>query len=862
MSRIAAYPRVAHRQNSLPGVSKHHTGTSIFLSPRTGKKNWSHIVWMQEVGLDDVAKVGGKNASLGELMGGVGKKGVRIPGGFIVTAAAYDYVLEKNNLHGFIKNILHGLDVNDVKELARRGKSIRTAIQNAKLPPDLAGEIVKGYREMEKQYGKNVDVAVRSSATAEDLPDASFAGQQETYLGIRGADAVLKAVSWTFASLFNDRAISYRAEKGYAHTHIALSVGIQKMVRAGEGASGVMFTLDTETGFKDIVLVTASWGLGELIVQGRVSPDEYIVFKPMLGKFPKPIISKSLGAKEAKMVYSPKNEAVDITRVKEVKTNERERASFALGDKEILTLAKWATLIEAHYSKRRGSWSPMDIEWAKDKDGKLYILQARPETVQVKRDVSVFREYLMRGKPRRLLAKGIAVGKAIVSGRARVIHHPKDADEFKKGEVLVTKMTDPDWGPIMKRAAAIVTDSGGRTSHAAIVSRELGIPAIVGAHDATKKIKTGDLITVDVAGSEGRIYPGKVKFTVSEQSIKKLPKTKTKLMLNLASPDMAFSYAHLPVQGVGLAREEFIIASYIGIHPLAILNFKKLPPDLRHRIANRTRGWTSPVQFYIDKLAYGIAKIAAAFYPNQVIVRFSDFKSNEYAGLIGGNLYEPKEENPMIGWRGASRYYSPQFRKAFELEIKAFLKVRNEMGLKNVIPMVPFCRTITEARKVLALMAEDGLVPRSLAKARNRANKSVRGRTSGTPMSDLGVPTIMMCEIPSNVILADEFLKLFDGFSIGSNDLTQLSLGLDRDSGAIAKVGNENDPAIRKLIATAIERCKAHKKYSGICGQGPSDLPDFGDFLVKHGIESMSLNPDTVIKTLMRVAQLEKKLGR
>lgn len=814
---------------------------------------------MEEVGLDDVATVGGKNASLGELMAGVGKKGVRIPGGFIITADAYRHVLRENDLEGFIKTTLKGLNVNNIKELAKRGKRIREKIQNSTLPHELAGAIRLAYRQMEKKYGKNVDVAVRSSATAEDLPDASFAGQQETYLGIRGADTVLQAVMWTFSSLYNDRAIAYRAEKGYSHVDVALSIGVQKMVRAGEGSSGVIFTVDMETGFKDVVVITAAWGLGEAVVQGHVTPDEYLVFKPTMNSAPKAIISKSLGAKEEKMVYS---KGKDLKQTAIVKTNERERGMFVLSDKDIMTLARSAMDIERHYSKRARKWRPMDIEWAKDKDGAMYILQARPETVQAKRDATIFREYLMRGKPRKLVAKGIAVGHSIVSGRARVIHHPKDAEEFKKGEVLVTKMTDPDWGPIMKRATAIITNSGGRTSHAAIVSRELGIPAIVGAHDATEKIKTGDVITIDVTGSEGRIYPGKVPFTVSEQNIKKLPKTKTKIMLNLASPDMAFAYSHLPVQGVGLAREEFIIASYIGIHPSAILDIHKLKPELRRRILNRTRGWTSPKQFYIDKLAFGIAKIAAAFYPNQVIVRFSDFKSNEYAGLIGGDLYEPKEENPMIGWRGASRYYDPKFRAAFALEIKAFLKVRGEMGLTNVIPMVPFCRTLEEARKVLSLMAEDGLVPRSLAKARNRGKKSVRGRTSDTPRLNLGVPTIMMCEIPSNVILADEFLNLFDGFSIGSNDLTQLSLGLDRDSGTIAKIGNENDPAIRKLIGDAIAACKKRKKYSGICGQGPSDLPDFGDFLVRRGIESMSLNPDSVIKTLMRIAKLEKKLKR
>lgn len=797
---------------------------------------------MDEVGIDDVARVGGKNASLGELIGSVGKLGVNVPGGFIITAQAYEHMLSENNLKPFIESTLRGIDVTNLKELARRGKSVRETMLKAKLPPNLAGEIVNGYQAMEKKYGRDVDVAVRSSATAEDLPDASFAGQQETYLGIRGEKAVLKAVMMTFASLYNDRAIGYRAERGYSQTKVALSVGVQKMVRAGEGASGVMFTLDTESGFKDIVLITASYGLGELIVQGRVSPDEYIVFKPTLDTHAKPIISKTIGAKEVKMVYA---KGGDLKTVKEVTTSERERANFALNDKEILTLAKWAAQIEVHYSKKKGTWSPMDIEWAKDRDGKLYILQARPETVQAKRDVTVYREYLLRGKPRKLLAKGISVGHRIVSGKARVILHHKDLEKFKKGEILITKMTDPDWGPIMKIATAIVTDSGGRTSHAAIVSRELGIPAIVGAHDATKKIKTGDIITVDVASAVGMIYPGKVDFSVSEQNIQLLSKTKTKVVLNLASPEMAFGYSHLPVDGVGLAREEFIIASYIGIHPLALLNFKTLPLRIRKMVENRTRGWVDKRQFYIDKLAFGIAKIAAAFYPHDVIVRFSDFKSNEYAGLIGGTIYEPKEENPMIGWRGASRYYDPKFREAFKLECLAFKKVREEMGLTNVIPMVPFCRTLEEAHKVLGLMKDDGLTPRSLAKP-----------------GEEGVKTIMMCEIPSNVILAEEFLKLFDGYSIGSNDLTQLTLGLDRDSGPIAKVGNENNEAVRQSISKVIAICKRLNKYVGICGQGPSDLPEFAEFLVREGIDSLSLNPDTVIKTLVRIAALEKKLGR
>jgi pyruvate,water dikinase len=755
-------------------------------------------------------------------------------------------VLEANGLTPLIEEELRGLDVNDIVDLRRRGKRIRDEIRNATLPPDLAGALRDAYAKMEKRYGKNVDVAVRSSATAEDLPDASFAGQQETYLGIRGAKDVQKSVLWTFASLFNDRAIAYRVEKKFSHMDVALSVGVQKMVRAGEGASGVIFTLDTESGFKDVVLITASWGLGEVIVQGRVTPDEYLVFKPTLETSPRPIIGKSLGSKEEKMIYAKKADTLaGINPTQTIPTTQKERGTFVLSDADIVTLAKWAVEIEKHYSKQRGTWTPMDIEWAKDGEtGKLFVVQARPETVQVKRDVAMFKEYVLRGTTKKVLSRGISVGHSIVSGKAHVIMHPSEAENFKKGEVLITKMTDPDWGPIMKRAAAIVTESGGRTSHAAIVSRELGIPAIVGAAGATTAIKTGDVVTVDVTGSEGRIYPGQVRFSVSTQNIAKLPKTKTKLSLNIASPDMAFEYSFLPVEGVGLAREEFIIASSIGIHPLAILNIKKIPAEMRSEILDRTRGWKDPRDFYVDKLAYGIAKIAAAFYPNQVIVRFSDFKSNEYAGLIGGDIYEPKEENPMIGWRGASRYYSPQFRPAFELECRAFLKVRNEMGLTNTIPMVPFCRTIDEAKKVLALMKEDGLVPRSLSK------------------DGKGVKTIMMCEIPSNVVLAEEFLKYFDGFSIGSNDMTQLTLGLDRDSGVIAKVGNENNAAVRSVIAQAIRACKKMKKYSGICGQGPSDLPDFAEFLVREGIESVSLNPDTVLKTLIRVAKLEKKLKR
>ena len=803
----------------------------------------ARILWMKDIGMDDVASVGGKNASLGELIRSVVPKGVRVSEGFCVTAEAYYYFLKETGLDVFIKKTLDGLNTRNLKELSRRGKLIRDKMRATPLPADLKKEIIDAYAKMEKQYGKNTDVAVRSSATAEDLPGASFAGEHETYLNIRGAKDVARATVWAMASLFTDRAISYRADKGFANTKVALSVGVQKMVRSDTGASGVMFTVDTETGFRDLVLINAVWGLGELIVQGHVTPDEYLVMKSKIGNVASPIISKTLGLKNKKMLYA--HGKVGVIQTKTVKTTIAEQTHFVLSEAEIEELARWGALIEEHYSKRARSWTPMDMEWAKDgQTGELYIVQARPETVQAGRDFTKIIQYKVTGTGKEL-AHGISVGSKVATGTTRSILNPRQIKQFKKGEILVTTMTDPDWEPIMKMASAIITDRGGRTSHAAIVSRELGLPAIVGTGNATRVLKTGTLVTVDTTGSAGIITAGKAKITTREHSLGTLPETTTKIMVNIASPDIAFEQSFLPVSGVGLAREEFIIASTIGMHPLALLNFKKQSPKVRAAIAKKIAGWSNPIDFYVDNLAYGIAKIGAAFAPRPVIVRFSDFKTNEYATLLGGEAYEPKEENPMLGWRGASRYYDPKFKDAFILECRALVKVRKEMGLDNVIPMIPFCRTVEEAELVLGIMAQHGLVAKSLAKGKQETT-----------------PVYMMCEIPSNVLLAEEFLDLVDGMSIGSNDLTQLTLGLDRDSGIVTHIANENDESVRALISMIIRKCAARKKYIGICGQGPSDLPDFAEFLVREGIESMSLNPDSVIKTIEQIGELEEKLGR
>lgn len=819
--------------------------------------------------IKDVPIVGGKNASLGEMIQVLEPKGVRVPGGFATTAWAFTYFM--NNAHRgskasqtlseFVSKTLEKLDTHNLKDLAQKGKLIRSAIKVARMPGDLAEEITRAYRQMEKEYGKSCDVAVRSSATAEDLPDASFAGQQETFLNIRGEENVVKAVQRCFASLFTDRAISYRVDKGFGATDIALSAGVQKMVRSDKGVSGVMFTVDTESGFKDLILINGAWGLGEMIVQGEVIPDEFLVYKPFIKKEGLiPIISKTLGAKDRKMIYATGSKPTKILSVEE-----KDRQRFVLNNEEILTLARWGSLIEDHYSNVRKKWTPMDIEWAKDGiDGKLYIVQARPETVQSQKNFSIIKEY-QRKQEGKVLCKGASVGSAIATGTARVILDVKGIHSFKKGEILVTDMTDPDWEPIMKIASAIVTDKGGRTSHAAIVSRELGIPCIVGSETATKKIKTGDSVTVDTTGGDGYVFLGALPFEIKEQSIKNLPVPPVKIMVNIGTPETAFEKSFLPTQGVGLAREEFIIASAIGIHPMALVEYDKLKnkhqstPESEEKkklekvikdIDRLTVGYKDKKEYYIDTLASGIAKIGAAFYPREVIVRFSDFKTNEYRQLIGGDLYEPEEENPMLGWRGASRYYHPLFAPAFALEVRAIKKVREAMGLTNVHVMVPMCRTIEEGKKVIACIEQNGL-----KRVKNKQS-SIAKLFSSNKQEKSGIRIYVMCEIPSNILLADEFLDLFDGMSIGSNDLTQLTLGIDRDGNErIRSIANENDAAVKMLIGQIIKKCVSRKKYIGICGQAPSDYVDFARFLVEAGITSMSLNPDAVIKTIIALTK-------
>jgi pyruvate,water dikinase len=805
-----------------------------------------YVLPYEKIDIGDVSQVGGKNASLGEMIVTLKAKGVPVPSGFVVTAAAYYHFLEEAKLDVFIGKTLSGLNTKNLKELARRGKLVRETIMKASLPEDLERDIAGAYHNfIEKRYGANADVAVRSSATAEDLPGASFAGEQESYLGIRGTKELMTAVRATMASLFTDRAISYRADRGFDHLKIALSVGVQKMVRSDKACSGVMFTLDTESGFPNVVLINGSWGLGEMIVQGEVTPDEYWISKHALEQdLSRPIVDKRLGVKLRKMIYHAERR---IEQTKIVPTTPAERTSFVLSDQEAAKLARWGVIVEQHYSEHYKKWTPMDMEWAKDGvTGEIFIVQARPETVHAGQDFSKLKEYELSGK-KDLIVTGSSVGSKIAAGKARVILDAKHIGDFKKGEVLVTTMTDPDWEPIMKIASAIVTDKGGRTSHAAIVSRELGIPAIVGTERATKLIKTGDPVTVDTTGSTGTIYRGILKFKVTERDLKTLAKPKTHVMVNVAIPESAFADSFLPTSGVGLAREEFIIAGKIGIHPMALLNLKDQTPAVRKQIAAKMAGWTDPKKFYIENLAYGIAEIGVAFFPRPVIVRFSDFKTNEYRTLLGGEKYEPKEENPMIGWRGASRYYDPKFEPAFMLEVAAIKMVREEMGLTNVIPMVPFCRTVEEGIKIQDSMAKAGLYTAySLGKA------SAKGKAV--------TPIYVMCEIPSNVLNADAFLDIFDGMSIGSNDLTQLTMGLDRDSGIVTKIANEKNPAVERLIAEIIEKCRSRKKYIGICGQGPSDYPDFAQFLVSKGIESISLNPDTVVKTTIAIAEEEKRM--
>ena len=792
----------------------------------------------ENIDIGDVAEVGGKNASLGEMIQAFKGGDINIPGGFVATAASYKYFLSQTGLERLIKEQLQGLNTNDLEDLARRGMNIREKIKSTEFPGDIKAAIKEAVAAAEKKYGRGADFAVRSSATAEDLPGASFAGEHETFLNVRGEEDIAMAIKKAMASLFTDRAISYRVDKGFDHLKVYLSVGVQKMVRSDLACSGVMFTLDTESGFPDVVLINGSWGLGEMIVQGEVIPDEFLVFKKNLNrkksifKHFKPIIEKKLGTKLKKMVYG------EDQPTKVVGATEKEKTSFVLSDEEIIKLAKWGVQIEDHYSQKKGGWAPMDMEWAKGgSDGKLYIIQARPETVHAVRDLSKIKEYIRVGDGVKLVS-GASVGNKIATGKAKIILDAENIGSFKKGEVLITKMTDPDWEPIMKIASAIVTDQGGRTSHAAIVSRELGIPAIVGCIKATTRIANGQDITVDSSGDEGAVYKGKLDFKIVEHDVKKIPETKTHIMMNIATPETAFEKSFLPNRGVGLAREEFIIASNIGIHPLALINYEKQPAHVRDLADKITVGYPDKKKFFVDKLSFGIARISASFYPNPVIVRFSDFKTNEYRSLLGGDLYEPSEENPMIGWRGASRYYSPDFAEAFLLELEAIKNVIGGMGLDNTMVMVPFCRTPEEGRKVLELLERAGL--------------------SKVKFKHLKI--YVMCEIPSNVILADQFLDIFDGMSIGSNDLTQLTLGIDRDGNEKIKgIANENDPAVRELISQVIRKCKARGKYVGICGQAPSDYPDFVEFLIKEGIDSISLNPDSLVKTTLAVYKLENK---
>ncbi|TAE05551.1 MAG: phosphoenolpyruvate synthase [Oscillatoriales cyanobacterium] len=795
-------------------------------------KDKALILWFDEVGIGDIPLVGGKNASLGEMIQQLTPKGVNVPNGFATTAYAYRYFIESAGLDSKLRELFADLEVENVNNLRQKGKQARSLILETPFPRDLQAAIASAYDKLCDRYGESTDVAVRSSATAEDLPDASFAGQQETYLNVHGCTSVLECSHKCFASIFTDRAISYRQLRGFDHFDVALSVGVQKMVRSDLASSGVMFSIDTETGFKNAALITAAYGLGENIVQGAVNPDEYLVFKPTLKQGFRPILDKRLGTKKIKMVYDIGGSK--YTKNVSVATTEREK--FAINDDEILQLAQWAVLIEEHYSQVRGTPTPMDIEWAKDGNtGELFIVQARPETVQSQKSVTVLRSYKLQGSSA-VLAKGRAVGEAIGQGKARVILEVSEIAEFEAGEVLVTNKTDPDWEPIMKKASAIVTNSGGRTCHAAIIAREMGIPAIVGTGDGTKLLKNGQEITISCAeGEEGKVYSGLVPFVVQESAIDNLPRTRTQILMNVGNPEEAFGLSAIPCDGVGLARLEFIIANHIKAHPLALIHFNKLvDKSVKREIAKLTALYEHKPDFFTDKLAHGIGTIAAAFYPNPVIVRMSDFKSNEYANLLGGRQFEPKEENPMIGWRGASRYYDPNYREAYALECKALKRVRNEMGLTNVIPMIPFCRTPEEGRKVLAEMAKHGLV-----KGEN------------------GLQVYVMCELPSNVIFADEFAQVFDGFSIGSNDLTQLTLGLDRDSALVAHIFDERNEAVKRMVEIAIKAAKKYGRKIGICGQAPSDYPEFARFLVELGIDSISLNPDSVLKTLLDVAKVE-----
>jgi pyruvate,water dikinase len=775
--------------------------------------------------MTDVADVGGKNASLGEMMSQLGGAGVRVPGGFATTAQAYREFLAQGKLDGRVAARLSGLNVENVSELARAGEEIRGWILAQDLPARLQQDIAQAYRKLADGAGAKATFAVRSSATAEDLPEASFAGQQETFLNVHGLDELYVAVRRVFASLYNDRAIAYRVHKGFTHDEVALSAGIQRMVRSDLAASGVIFTLDTESGFDQVVFITSSYGLGETVVQGKVNPDEFYVYKRALRDGKRGILRRGLGSKAVKMVYADARAAGQS--VTTVNVPETERRRFSINDAEVEELARYAVAIEDHYRR------PMDIEWGKDGlDGKLYILQARPETVKAAEKVDILRRYRLKSRSE-VLATGRAIGQRIGSGPVRVIRSAAEMSRVREGDVLVTDMTDPDWEPVMKRTAAIVTNRGGRTCHAAIIARELGIPAVVGCGDATQVLKDGRPVTVSCAeGDTGFVYRGILETEVLDLSLKGIPKAPVKITMNVGNPELAFEFQRLPNEGVGLARLEFIIARMIGVHPKAVLAYPDLGSDLKLAVEEHSAGYPDPVTFYVEKLAEGIATLGAAFWPKPVIVRLSDFKSNEYSALTGGARYEPREENPMLGFRGAGRYVDPTFRDCFELECRALKKVRDDMGLTNIEIMVPFVRTVAEARKVLELLAAKGLK---------------RGEN--------GLRVIMMCELPSNAILADQFLEHFDGFSIGSNDMTQLTLGLDRDSGIIAASFDERDPAVKQMLHLAIQACRRAGKYVGICGQGPSDHPDLAKWLVEEGIESLSLNPDTVVETWLYLAK-------
>jgi pyruvate,water dikinase len=822
-----------------------------------------YILPLRQVGLSDIGIAGGKNASLGEMINNLGDLGIQIPDGFVITVHAYREFIEFSGLESEIRRLVKSIDFDNVESLRRAGLQVRQLIRNSKFPPALSAAIIKGYQDLSGQYGQSdTDVAVRSSATAEDLPDASFAGQQETYLNVRGPAALMDSVRNCFASLFTDRAISYRENFRYDHFEVGLSVCVQKMVRSDLGVSGVAFSLDTESGFRDVVVINGSYGLGEMIVQGAVSPDEFIVFKPTLKKGFASIIEKKLGSKDKLMVYGDDPDE----RVKVIPVERHLQHRFCLDEAMILKLSQWVCLIEEYYSRLKQRWCPMDVEWAVDGlSGELFIVQARPETIHSRKAHNTLTEYKLseKGPSAKPILKGIAVGDKIAAGKVNIMHsldkRVTDGHEFNAGDVLVTDMTDPDWEPIMKKAAAIITNKGGRTCHAAIVARELGVPAIVGCGNATELLTSGQPVTASCAeGDEGMVYDGLLDFQKIETDLNGLPEIHTPLMLNVGTPAMAFHYAHLPHSGVGLAREEFIINNYIGIHPVALLTHRTLKDEvLSDTIRKKIQGFADEEEYFIRKLSYGVARIAAAFYPEKVIVRFSDFKSNEYYNLLGGKYYEPHEENPMIGWRGASRYYSKEYKDAFGMECRAIRRVREEMGLDNVVVMIPFCRTVEELHKVKQVMGEYGLVQGERGGQDNGHDRGVHIQDNGRPPIK-GLEIFLMAELPSNIILARQFAEHIDGFSIGSNDLTQLTLGLDRDSSLVAHIYDERNEAVKSLLRMLIRTAKDCGVKVGICGQGPSDFPDFAQFLVEEGIDSISVTPDSVIKTIRAIHSIEK----